>query len=41
MKAEHTARSPVATKAERVVFLPGRTGRCVVVTVAFAETTVL
>ncbi len=34
-------RSPVAAEAERVVLLPGRPARRVVVAVALAETTVL
>jgi hypothetical protein len=34
-------KSTVATQAERVVFLPGRASRCMVVTMAFAQATVL
>jgi hypothetical protein len=31
----------IATQAECVVFLPGRASRCMIVTMAFAQTAVL
>jgi len=34
-------KSTIATQAECVVFLPGRTSGCVIVTMAFAQATVL
>lgn len=45
MKNEHIGVekmiSTIATQAECVMFLPGRASRCMIVTMAFAQTTVL
>ena len=41
IEAEEMMKSTIATQAECVVFLPGWASRCVVVTMAFAQTTVL
>ena len=41
IEVEKMMKSTIATQAECVVFLPGRASRCVIVTMAFAQTTVL
>ena len=41
IEVEKMMKSTIATQAECVVFLPGRASRCVIVAMAFAQTTVL
>ena len=38
---EKMMKSTIAAQAECIVFLPGRASRCMIVTMAFAQTTVL
>ena len=41
LEVEKMSKSTIATQAECVVFLPGRASRCVIVTMTFAQATVL